>query len=256
MPDLGLPPLDDEQLKSLLPQASCGCRSLADLRADWLAAIQAALPHRGSGRPWSARRPSESPFPAAAASRCATSRPAAGAGRADPGAVRSGGHAAHRRRPRAGAAAAAGPQLPAAAGDRRPGQLLGQHVSAGAQGAACPLSQARLARKSGRECDLDRRLRLSGLHQGSTNAHLRLLYLSLLLLLTPRLLPVPGTRAPHLPRDDLQHSSRRGDRRQAGSGADRGAHQAGAGRSRGLAGSRSRRSAQRPRRIWQSGWPS
>lgn len=47
MPDLGLPPLDDEQLKSLLPQACCGCRSLDDLRANWLSAIQAALPPRG-----------------------------------------------------------------------------------------------------------------------------------------------------------------------------------------------------------------
>jgi ATP-dependent helicase HrpB len=47
MPDLGLPPLDDEQLKSQLPQACCGCRSFDDLRHNWLPAIQAALSHRG-----------------------------------------------------------------------------------------------------------------------------------------------------------------------------------------------------------------
>ena len=41
MPDLKLPPLDEAQLRSLLPQLAHGCRSLAELRmAPWLQAIK------------------------------------------------------------------------------------------------------------------------------------------------------------------------------------------------------------------------
>jgi ATP-dependent helicase HrpB len=41
MPDLGLPPLDDDALRGLLPQLAAGCRSLADLRAaPWLHAMK------------------------------------------------------------------------------------------------------------------------------------------------------------------------------------------------------------------------
>lgn len=41
MPDLQLPRLDDDHLKSLLPQLAIGCRSLADLRAaGWLHAMK------------------------------------------------------------------------------------------------------------------------------------------------------------------------------------------------------------------------
>jgi ATP-dependent helicase HrpB len=41
MPDLNLPPLDDDQLRSLLPQLAVGRRSLADLRrAPWLHALK------------------------------------------------------------------------------------------------------------------------------------------------------------------------------------------------------------------------
>src|SRR5262249_551613 len=42
-------------------------------------------------------------------------------------------------------AAPAGAQLPPAAGDRRPGELLGEYLSCGAEGAAGALPQARLA---------------------------------------------------------------------------------------------------------------
>ena len=41
MPDLGLPPLDDDQLRQLLPQLAAGRRSLPDLRrAPWLHALK------------------------------------------------------------------------------------------------------------------------------------------------------------------------------------------------------------------------
>lgn len=41
MPDLKLPALDDDALRSLLPQLAAGCRSLADLRAaPWLHALK------------------------------------------------------------------------------------------------------------------------------------------------------------------------------------------------------------------------
>jgi ATP-dependent helicase HrpB len=41
MPELGLPPLDDEQLRELLPQLAAGRRSLDELRAaPWLAAMK------------------------------------------------------------------------------------------------------------------------------------------------------------------------------------------------------------------------
>ena len=41
MPDLGLPPLDDQQLRDLLPQLALGRRSLAELRrAPWLHALK------------------------------------------------------------------------------------------------------------------------------------------------------------------------------------------------------------------------
>jgi ATP-dependent helicase HrpB len=43
MPDLGLPSWDDAQLKLLLPSACAGCRSLEDVRGNWLSTIQAAL---------------------------------------------------------------------------------------------------------------------------------------------------------------------------------------------------------------------
>src|SRR5262249_25513874 len=75
-------------------------------------------------------------------------RSPAGAGGAHPGAVRPGRHAAHRRRKGAGAAAPAGPELSAAAGDRRPSQLLAPYLFSGSQGIARPLSPARLAGRS------------------------------------------------------------------------------------------------------------
>src|SRR5262249_40312636 len=78
--------------------------------------------------------------------------PAPGAGDAHPGSVRPARHPPRRRRPGARAAALAGAELSSAAGDRRPGELLGEHVSAGAQGAARPLSETRLA---GRPVDRD-----------------------------------------------------------------------------------------------------
>jgi len=41
MPDLGLPALDDEQLRGLLPELCLGCKSLADLRrAPWLQTVK------------------------------------------------------------------------------------------------------------------------------------------------------------------------------------------------------------------------
>jgi ATP-dependent helicase HrpB len=46
MPELGLPPLDDAELRELVSWLCSGCRSFADLRkANWLQAIQGRLTH-------------------------------------------------------------------------------------------------------------------------------------------------------------------------------------------------------------------
>jgi ATP-dependent helicase HrpB len=46
LPELGLPPFDDDDLRKLLPWLCQGCRSYADLRnADWLSALQSRLTH-------------------------------------------------------------------------------------------------------------------------------------------------------------------------------------------------------------------
>ena len=73
---------------------------------------------------------------------------AAGARGADPGALRPDGDAAPGPRPGAGPAASARPQRPAAAGDRRPRELLEDDLRRGAQGARRALSAARLAARS------------------------------------------------------------------------------------------------------------
>src|SRR5947209_7075119 len=72
-------------------------------------------------------------------------RPAAGAGGSHPGAVRTGRDAAGRRRPGEGAVAPARAELSAAAGHRRSGEFLGEHLSASPQGPPRPVSEARLA---------------------------------------------------------------------------------------------------------------
>src|SRR5262245_1142105 len=75
-------------------------------------------------------------------------RPLAGARGPHPGTVRPGRDAPRRRRAGQSVVTLAGPELPAAAGDRRPRFVLGQHLHAGPQGLAGPVSQAQLARGS------------------------------------------------------------------------------------------------------------
>src|SRR3954452_17599467 len=69
-------------------------------------------------------------------------RATANPGGAHPGSVRTARDATDRGRTGARAAAPAGAELSAAAGDRRPGELLGKHLSPGAKGTAGSLSEA------------------------------------------------------------------------------------------------------------------
>src|SRR5207244_2705522 len=71
----------------------------------------------------------------------------AGAGGPDSGAIRADRDAPAGSRPGEGAAPPARAQLPAAAGDRRPGELLEERLPAGAEGAPRPLPEALVARR-------------------------------------------------------------------------------------------------------------
>src|SRR5262249_48157913 len=135
LPELGLPALDEAELRELVTWLCHGCRSFEELRrAGWLGVLQGRLtprprqavppggPGGGAGAAGGAQRqPAATPL---------RGRPAAGAGRAHPGAVRPARHAPGRGRPGPRPAAPARPQPPAAAGHRRPRQLLGQYLPA------------------------------------------------------------------------------------------------------------------------------
>src|SRR5438128_12630688 len=77
-------------------------------------------------------------------------RATADPGGAHPGSIRAARDATHRGGAGACAAAPAGTELSTAASDRRPGELLGEHLSTGAKGTEGPLPEARLARRPAR----------------------------------------------------------------------------------------------------------
>ena len=128
---------------------AAGCRSFAELRGPTgCGAMQGRLTH-AQRQAVEREAPERLEVPSGSKHRAEIrSRPTAGAGGADSGIVRLDGNAANRRRPGAGAAALARPELPAAASDRRSGQFLGNDLSPGAEGSARTLSETCLAGRS------------------------------------------------------------------------------------------------------------
>ena len=133
MPELASRASTTSSSRDLLPALAAGKRSFAELRrAPLLDLLRGALAG-SSARRWRGRRPSVWRCRAAARCGCLRAGPSAGSRGAHPGAVRPCRDSAPGRRPRAGAPPPPRPQQPAAAGHPRPGELLGEHLSAGAR---------------------------------------------------------------------------------------------------------------------------
>ncbi len=149
MPELELPSFDAAGLQAVLPRVCHGCRSLDELRkAPWLAHLQAALtPEQQRVLAREAPERIEVPSGSRIKLHYEPGKPPVLAVRIQElfGMLET---PARGRPPRTGAPASPGPQSSAAAGDRRPGQFLADHVSSSSQGPAPPLSQARLAGRS------------------------------------------------------------------------------------------------------------
>ena len=149
MPELELPSFDAAGLQAVLPQVCQGCRSLDELRkAPWLAHLQAALTQEQQ-RALAREAPQRIEVPSGSRIRLhyEPGKPPVLAVRIQEifGMLET-PRVAGRRVPVLLHLLAA--QSSAAAGDRRPGQLLADHLSSSPQGPATPLSQARLAGRS------------------------------------------------------------------------------------------------------------